>query len=149
MYLQKVISKKNLATKICCWRLLGGHWRKEQDPDLDPLVRGTDPQIRIRTKMSRIQNTASNTNTPDHCSESKLKILKQGFISYSRLTGIQPPHFQAIIIWVDSPCKKENTGTKKPWCTSLYVPFNTYLLSWQYPTWNIKGHIKTDFFPLF
>ncbi len=26
-------------------------------PDLDPLVRGTDPQIRIRTKMSRIPNT--------------------------------------------------------------------------------------------
>jgi hypothetical protein len=29
----------------------------ELDPDLDPLVRGTDPGIRIRTKMSRIPNT--------------------------------------------------------------------------------------------
>jgi hypothetical protein len=25
---------------------------------LDPLVRGTDPRIRMRTKMSRIRNTA-------------------------------------------------------------------------------------------
>ncbi len=42
---------------------------KESDPELDPdppelgpdpnpLVRGTDPGIRIRTKMSRIPNTA-------------------------------------------------------------------------------------------
>ncbi len=32
----------------------------EADPDPDPLVRGTDPgvRIRIRTKMSRITNTA-------------------------------------------------------------------------------------------
>jgi hypothetical protein len=28
------------------------------DPYPDPLVRGTDPRIRIRTKMSRIPNTA-------------------------------------------------------------------------------------------
>ncbi len=27
------------------------------DPDPDPLVRGTDPRIQIRTKMSRIPNT--------------------------------------------------------------------------------------------
>ncbi len=31
-------------------------WRKQQDPD--PLVRGPDPRIRIRTKMSRIPITA-------------------------------------------------------------------------------------------
>jgi hypothetical protein len=31
-------------------------WRK--DPDPDPLVRGADPRIRIRTKMSRIPNNA-------------------------------------------------------------------------------------------
>jgi hypothetical protein len=29
------------------------------DPDPEPLVRGTDPGIRIRTKMSRIPDTAS------------------------------------------------------------------------------------------
>ena len=30
------------------------------DPDLDPIFRGMDPQIRIRTKMSRIPNTGYN-----------------------------------------------------------------------------------------
>ncbi len=30
-------------------------WREDSDPD--PLVIGTDPEIRIRTKMSRIPNT--------------------------------------------------------------------------------------------
>ncbi len=35
------------------------HWRKESDQELDtdPLVRGTDLRIRIRSKMSRILNT--------------------------------------------------------------------------------------------
>jgi hypothetical protein len=42
------LRKKN----IFCW-CLEGHWRKEQDPD--PLVKGTDPMIWIRTKMSRIE----------------------------------------------------------------------------------------------
>ncbi len=43
-----------------------GQWRKYQDPD--PLVRGTDPLIRIRTKMSRIRNTDSKgeENTGTH-----------------------------------------------------------------------------------
>jgi hypothetical protein len=45
---------------IFCWHLKR---RKEQDPDSDPLVKGTDPRIRIRirvrTKMSRIRNTAN------------------------------------------------------------------------------------------
>ncbi len=35
-----------------------GHWWKKQDPEPDPSVRGTEPRIRIRTKMSRIRNTA-------------------------------------------------------------------------------------------
>ncbi len=37
---------------------------KEQDldPDLDPLVKSTDPRIRIRTKMSRIRNITCNLN---------------------------------------------------------------------------------------
>ncbi len=42
-YLQKVISIKN----IFCWHL-EGHCLKKQDPD--PLVSGTDPRFRIRTK---------------------------------------------------------------------------------------------------
>jgi hypothetical protein len=42
---------------------------KESDPtvDPDPLVRGTDPAIRIRTKMSRIPNTAKSLT----CSNSR------------------------------------------------------------------------------
>ncbi len=41
-----------------CWHLVS-HWRKKQDMDPvpDPSVSGTDPRIRIRTKMSRIHNT--------------------------------------------------------------------------------------------
>jgi hypothetical protein len=31
----------------------------DPEPDLDLLVSGTDPQLRIRTKLSRIPNTAS------------------------------------------------------------------------------------------
>jgi hypothetical protein len=30
---------------------------EEPDPEPNPLVKGTDPRIRIRTKMSRIRNT--------------------------------------------------------------------------------------------
>jgi len=56
MYLQKIISRKKL---VFCW-CLEGQGRKYQDPDLNPLVIGTDPQIRnrvrIRTKMARIHN---------------------------------------------------------------------------------------------
>ncbi len=50
---ENVPSKRNKH----CWRF-EGHWRKEQDPEPDPLVKGTDPRIRIRTKMSRIRNIA-------------------------------------------------------------------------------------------
>ncbi len=48
MYLQKVPNKQK-STVVFCWRL-EGHWRKQQDPDLDPnpdpLVKGMDPRIR-------------------------------------------------------------------------------------------------------
>ncbi len=61
----KCISKKTREKNyflLASGRLL----RKEQDPELDPeldpdpLVRGTDPRIRIwiRTKMSQIRNTS-------------------------------------------------------------------------------------------
>jgi hypothetical protein len=42
--------QKNLIIFSCH---LEGHRRKCQDP----LIRGTDPRIRIRTNMSRIRNT--------------------------------------------------------------------------------------------
>ncbi len=34
------------------------------DPEQDPLVTGTDPRIRIRTKMSRIRNLGARRNVP-------------------------------------------------------------------------------------
>jgi hypothetical protein len=53
--------KKKLKHFFGCH--LEGHWRKFQDPapDPNPLVKGTDPQIRIRTKMSWIRNIGSGT----------------------------------------------------------------------------------------
>ncbi len=33
-------------------------WKQDPHPDLDPLVGGMDPRIRIRTKISWIRNTA-------------------------------------------------------------------------------------------
>ncbi len=56
MYLQKVISRKTYFLFVFCWRL-EGQLRKQQDPN--PLVRGMDPRIRIRTKMSWIRNSTS------------------------------------------------------------------------------------------
>ncbi len=55
MYLQKVISKK--LDKI----LFVGVSKvtdEKREPDSDPLIRGTDSWIRIRTKISRIRTTA-------------------------------------------------------------------------------------------
>ncbi len=47
-------AERHLQQKIYfCWRL-ESHLRKEQDPDL--LIKGIDPRIRIRTKMSQTRN---------------------------------------------------------------------------------------------
>jgi hypothetical protein len=54
MYLQKVKSNKQ-EKRIFFVGVLKVTDEKEQDPDLDPLVRGTD--LRIRIKMSHIRNT--------------------------------------------------------------------------------------------
>jgi hypothetical protein len=56
--IQKVISKEIEKLILFCWCVKDtGNARKEQDPvpDPDPLVQGTDPKIRIRTRMSRIR----------------------------------------------------------------------------------------------
>ncbi len=50
-YMKKNMKKKNYFLHP------QSHWRKELDPDPDPLVKSADPGIRIRTKMSRIPNT--------------------------------------------------------------------------------------------
>jgi hypothetical protein len=60
MYLQKVTSRKNCVKKLVfCWHLDENSRIRFQDPDPDPLVRGMDPRIRIRTKNSWIRNTVS------------------------------------------------------------------------------------------
>ncbi len=55
----KCTLQKGISKKTCC--RCEGHWRKEQDPDPDPdplvKAKGTEPKIRIRTKMLRIRNT--------------------------------------------------------------------------------------------
>jgi hypothetical protein len=45
------------TTKKCIFLALKMIYIKTSVGDPDPLVRGTDPRIRIRTKMSRIPNT--------------------------------------------------------------------------------------------
>ena len=59
IYLQKVISKETLKIIIFfCWRHEGPGWKlQDPHPDPDPLVRGIDPRIRIRAKISWICNT--------------------------------------------------------------------------------------------
>ncbi len=67
MYLQKVISRK-IVLKISFFagilKVNDENSRiriqdPDPNPDPDPLVRGMDPRIRIRPKISWIQNTAS------------------------------------------------------------------------------------------
>jgi hypothetical protein len=72
MYLQKGISRKNCAKKLVFAGILKVNDENSRiriqdhdpvpNPNPDPLVRGIDPQIRIRIrihpKMSRIRNTA-------------------------------------------------------------------------------------------
>ncbi len=55
MYRQKGMSIKLREKKMFFCGRLEGYWRKEQDPD--PLVKGTEPRIRILIKMSLIRNT--------------------------------------------------------------------------------------------
>ncbi len=61
-YLEKVkMQKKTKVKNLNFRRHLESHRQNEQDPDLNPnpWLSGTDPRIRIRTKMSRI--TSKNT----------------------------------------------------------------------------------------
>jgi hypothetical protein len=52
-----VPSKSKKQKKIRKIKFLLQSPESDLEPDSDPLVRGTDPQIRIRTKMSRNRNT--------------------------------------------------------------------------------------------
>jgi hypothetical protein len=62
MYLQKVISRKTFVKNLFFVGVLKVNDEKKQDPD--PVVRGMDPRIRIRTKMSWIRNTVKNSDLP-------------------------------------------------------------------------------------
>ncbi len=53
MHLQKQMSKKTCSKKNNSLLASRRSLTKEQDPD--PLVRGTDPRIRIRTKIKMLQ----------------------------------------------------------------------------------------------
>ncbi len=90
------------------------HWRKEQDP----IVRGTVPRIWIRTKMSRIPNTA--------CS-------KRGFSWF---------HF--ICYWL-SLTRRKGTSRAVQWGFVLYdmvpYPFTKNRGSW---SGSLKIQLKTD-----
>jgi hypothetical protein len=57
MYIQKVKSRKNLFFAGILKVSDENSRIRIQDPDPDPLVRGTDPRIRIHPKMSWIRNT--------------------------------------------------------------------------------------------
>ncbi len=77
----------------------------ELDPDLDPLVRGMDPGIRIRTKMSRILNTGFHkicemgTGTCLRKNPRKHLVQKSGKISTrrSRSIPVLQPYFLQFI----------------------------------------------------
>jgi hypothetical protein len=59
MYLMKVRSRELRKKIFFCWRSV----IKIAGFDSNPSVRGTDPRIRIRTKMSRINHTGPKKNT--------------------------------------------------------------------------------------
>jgi hypothetical protein len=71
MYLQKVISKKKLLTKISFVGVLGRSMTKiagsesGSNLDPDPLVREMDPRIQIRIRIH-----PQNVMDPHHCSVS-------------------------------------------------------------------------------
>ncbi len=54
-----VPSRRNKHKNYFCWRL-EDHWRKEQGPEPDPLVNGTDPKIHILIQIRK------NVTDPEH-----------------------------------------------------------------------------------
>ena len=90
IYLQKVISKVIII--IFCWRHEGPGWKlQDPHPDPDPLVRGIDPWIRIRVKISRICNAVK-----ENCCLFR-SALGMGGSSLHRCTLPKCRHF---CIWV-------------------------------------------------
>ncbi len=100
-----VPSKRNKRKKLdkkkyFCWRLVEGHWLKEQDPD--PLVTSTDPKIRIRTNLWRIPNTE------------RIVIIRRSMLTLRVMSSLQEAknlpcgsHLMAFTSLV-CPCKRVN-----------------------------------------
>ncbi len=85
-----VPSKSNKQKKI--FLLSEGRWRKYQDPDPDPLVRGTNQRILIRTKMSRIRNT-------DHDARFLYHFLWK-YLMYLNIWPHTCPHLNGTSRWM-------------------------------------------------
>ncbi len=115
MYLWASYEKK-MYKKICLHPET--QWRKESDPDPetdpDPLVRGTDPGIRIRTKLSRIPNTACKSCTLSIWACSPLSICA------SLASPLHSTSMQVIHPCICAPVLRII-------CTSLQVPVQQIL----------------------
>ncbi len=85
-------------------------WQKKQDSGPDPLVKGTDPRIRIRTRRSRIRKTAK--------TDAKLSEIWSGMF-------IPDPASQICLVSIPDP------GAKKapdPECGSATLVVRTSLI---------------------
>ncbi len=114
MYLQKVISKKNLF--FLNYLFVGILKVNDPDPhpDPDPLVRGMDPliqiRIRIHTKMSWIRNTA------------RFPAISTYFMSYF-LIGYKT----ARVLWCPRICCLSTTPASSPgFLCSFLFKFSTF-----------------------
>ncbi len=106
------------------WRL-DGHWQKEQDPVPDPLLKRTDPRIRIRicTKMSRSWILLSNVRTRGSGSGSVPKM------SQIRITAL---HLCFVFSSTISKCRGATSTLTG--CTSAWSPSSALFPSRLYPT---------------
>jgi hypothetical protein len=85
----------------------------DPEPDPDPLVRGTDPGIRIRTKKSRIPNTAGRGLTRPR---SKSPVVR----------GQERGH---DVLWQRSGCQGTGKGTRRTLAEASQAPETKVRLS--------------------
>ncbi len=110
MYLKNVMSKKNRKQNIFCM-CLECHRLKDQDPDPDPFVSGTDPRIRIRTKMSRIRNTAQRKLFQQFsCRTDTAYVQLRKSLDISSIRGRGKPFMVTLNICPEAFCRKRWMG---------------------------------------
>jgi hypothetical protein len=125
-------------------KIFWSHRRKESDSELDPdpLVRGTDPRTRIRTKMSRIPNTGPETGARAHLGEKELEPGEEGRIVQRPFRGgvrVPAAHRQA---GCDGQPVSVNLGNWQALQVRLYInkvttekrPTKYFLLNWKQVT---------------